>query len=185
MSKHDGLRSPSGPCVASLVIAQRSASSSAASPRAGCRACGVLETACAEIITQLREASFPPLCPAPSRRVPKSNDAGAIPLRMTRDGAGAAQPSSAPTRLSRNWTLRSQSKNAVLPPLRNDRRQHALTRLSSAQQCPLQRRRERLVGCDQLLAFGARISGDDRWAGLAVLVISKNASTAHLVSTFG
>src|ERR1700732_5138866 len=83
----------------------------------------------------------------------------------------------------RNWTLRLQSQNAVLAALRTDRRQHAPTRFSSAPQCLLQRRRERLVGCDQLLAFGGRIDGNDRWAGLAVVVIPQNASPAHLVST--
>src|SRR5262245_24342509 len=80
-------------------------------------------------------------------------------------------------------TLRLQSQNAVLPALRNDRCQHAPTRFSSTQQVLLQRRRERFVGCDQLLAFGGRIEGDDRWAGLAVVVIPQNASPAHLVST--
>jgi hypothetical protein len=35
-----------------------------------------------------------------------------------------------------------------------------------------------------LLAFGGRIGGDDRWAGLAVVVMPQNASRAHLVSEF-
>ena len=90
--------------------------------------------------------------------------------------------SAAPARLSSNWTLRLQSQSAVLPALWNDRRQHAPTRFSSAPQCLLQRRRERLVGCNQSLAFGGRINGDDRWAGLAVVIIPQNASPAHLVS---
>jgi len=73
---------------------------------------------------------------------------------------------------------------AVLATLRTDCRQHARTRFSSVLQCLLLRRRKGLVGCDQLLAFGGRIIGEDRWAGLAVVVIPQNASRAHLVSTF-
>jgi hypothetical protein len=105
---------------------------------------------------------------AANNRGPKSTDTGGVPIRIARDRAA--------------WTLRLQSKNAVLAALRNYRRQHAPTRFSSVPQCLLQRGRELLVGCDQLLAFGGRIDGDDRWAGLAVVVIPQNASPAHLVS---
>jgi hypothetical protein len=77
----------------------------------------------------------------------------------------------------------SSRQNAVLAALRTDRRQHAPTRFSSAPQCLLQHRRERLVGCDQPLAFCGRIDRNDRWAGLAVVVIPQNSSPAHLVST--
>jgi hypothetical protein len=60
-------------------------------------------------------------------------------------------------------TRSETGRRAVLPALRNDCRQHAHTCFSSALQCPLERRRKGLVGCDQLLAFRGRIGGDDRW----------------------
>src|ERR1700730_14680 len=76
---------------------------------------------------------------------------------------------------------RLQSQTAVFVALRTDRRQHGRTRFASAPQCLLQRRRERLVGGDQLLAFAGRIVGDNRWAGLAVVATTQTTSCAHIV----
>jgi hypothetical protein len=69
-------------------------------------------------------------------------------------------------------------------PLQTDCRQHACTRFSSALQCPLERRRKGLIGCDQLLALGGRVGGGDSWAGLAV-VVTLQSTHAHIVCDSG
>src|SRR6516225_4617269 len=72
---------------------------------------------------------------------------------------------------------------AVLATLKTDCRQHARARFSSALQCPLERRRKGLIGCDQLLAFSGSIGWSDSWAGLAVAIMLQSGY-AHIVSTF-
>ena len=76
-----------------------------------------------------------------------------------------------------------QSQSAVLSALRTNCRQHARTRFSSALQCPLERRRKGLIGCDQLLAFGGSIGWSDSWAGLAVVIMLQSGDCSYRLRT--
>ena len=76
-----------------------------------------------------------------------------------------------------------QSQSAVLSALRTNCRQHARTRFSSALQCPLERRRKGLIGCDQLLTFGGSIGWSDSWAGLAVVIMLQSGDCSYRLRT--